>query len=315
MLDVHAVLHAAAQLLLSPAEPLHGVGTILDEVERRLADGQPEPGGPVPPASSPPTGRPPLALAALLDRHVLLGRTATPGCAGEIALTDAVLERVLAQSRPAGPALPVLAAAGRDVLRVERSRPGWHLNGTVRQAVWTPDAHQLAVFAIDEGDNDVLALVAVNTPGVQITAGAAPGSGRNVADLRFDDVTLPAVTPCPGEPAALADGLTVLSMADVIGASAWLTDRAHAEVTRHRAELQLGRAALDAAAAALTSPSPVRRQHDVSTAVLLVLPTCLRIAASAPDQGDPEVAKRVERVREQVLTLPAWHRHRLHALV
>lgn len=250
------------------------------------------------PAPSDP-GRP-VELRDLLD---LEGQRA-------LALTARIVARILPDAGPFGSVVPVLAAVGEAPLRAERSRPDWHLNGVARSVGWSPDVECLAVFAVDEGDNDVLALVAPDAARVEITQQAATGSGRVRADLRFDDVALPTVAPCPGTPAQLADGLTVLSMADVIDTVSGLLDR-----PGDHAELQLCRAALSTAAASLTSASVVRRQHDVSAAALLVLPTCLRLAAGARSQDDPGVAGRVQCIREQVLDLPAWHRQRLVALV
>lgn len=273
LLDLHAALHAASQLAEAALEP--------------SAD-----------------------LIELLVVHDGFGRTASSQLAGEIALTAQIVQRIDPSTASGGMTLPVMAAAGDRPLRVERSRPDWHLNGTVRGVAWSHGAERLAVFAIDEGDNDVLALVAPDAPRVEVTVRAASGSGRELADIHFDDVTLPDVAHCPGEPAALADGLTVLALADVIGAAGSLLE--HPET---HAELQLCRATLRAAAASLTSASVVRRQHDVSAAAVLVLPTCLRLAAEAPGQDDPDVFRRVQRVREHVLALPAWHRDRLLALV
>lgn len=285
MLDLHAVLHAASQLLASSVEPVVAPRADLEE---------------------------------LLLVHDELGRRAASGLAGEVVLAAGVVQRVVLASRPVGVVVPVQAAAGDEPLKAERSRPGWHLNGAARGVAWHPEAQQLAVFATDEGANDLVVLVDVDTPRVEITVSPATGSGRQQVDICFDDVPVSAVAHCPGESAALADGLTVLTMADVIGAAGWLLEPRHGVTwadARQRSELQLCRATLRTAAAALTSSSTVRRQHDVSAATLLVLPTCLRLAETAPDQDDPEVASRVQRIREQVLELPQWHRDRLVALV
>lgn len=317
MLDVHAVLHAVSHLLECSTEPVAGMDAILVDAARRLSlEGLV--GGPVPTRA----GRRPLVpradLAELLLAHDELGRTASSGLIGEIALTAGIVERVMG-SRRAGVAVPVQAIAGSEPLKVERSRPDWHLNGTARGVAWTPDVRLLAVFAIDEGDNDVLALVEVDAAQIARAVSRSAGSGRELVDIRFDDVPLPEVAHCPGEPSALADALAVLAMADVIGSAGWLLDPSRggavqADALRRQTELRLCRATLRAAAASLTS-STVRRQHDVSAAALLVLPTCLRLAETAPDHDDPEVARRVQRIREQVLDLPQWHRDRLLALV
>lgn len=318
MLDVHAVLHAASHLLDSSTEPVAGMDAILVEAARGLSCEEPV-GGPVPARGRRRPLVPRADLAELLLAHDELGRTASSGLAGEIALTAAIVGRVMT-SRPAGVVVPVQAIAGSEPLKVERSRPDWHLNGTARGVVWTPDVRLLAVFAIDEGDNDVLALVEVEAAQIERAVSPASVSGRELVDIRFDDVPLPEVAHCPGEPAALADALAVLAMADVIGAAGWLLDPSRggtiqADALQRQAELRLCRATLRAAAASLTSSSTVRRQHDVSAAALLVLPTCLRLAETAADQDDPEVARRVQRIREQVLDLPQWHRDRLVALV
>lgn len=310
MLGIHAVLHAVSHLLASSDEPAHGLGAILDDAERRLGLVGSPAGDSTPAVASTASQVPRADLAELLRAQEELGRMATPGLAGEMTLAARVVRRLLPPSEPVGLVAPIQAIAAGRPLKVERSRPDWHLNGTVRGVPWSPAVERLAVFGIDEGDNDVLALVAPRSPGVEITVVESSGSGRVLADISFDDVTLPTVVHCPGEPALLGDILTVLAMADVIGAVSWLLDRPDAH-----AELQLCRASLRAAAASLTSPSVVRRQHDVSAAALLVLPTCLRLAGGVPGQDDPEAARRVQRVREQVLALPAWHRDRLVALV
>lgn len=228
------------------------------------------------------------------------------------ALTAGVVRRILGSEVVLGSAVPILAGAGEESLRVERSRPGWHLTGTVQRVAWPAGVDRLAVFAIDEGDNDVLALLATDTPRVEITPSA---SRQDAVNVHFADVTVPAVTHCAGEPAALSDGLTVLAMAELIAAAARLLERAGGVNDSEQAELRLCRASLRAAAASVTSARVVRRQHDVSAAALLVLPTCLRLAEAAEDQDDPEVAKRVRLIREAVRTLPVWHRERLAALV
>lgn len=224
--------------------------------------------------------------AAMLDRYAELHATShllatTPHEATHDlddplgrALTARIVRRILPAGGPFGHVLPVLAAPGEKPLRVERSRPDWHLNGTVEGVAWDQDVELLAVFAVDEGDNDVLALIAPGTPGVGVTR-----VGQARADIRLDDVRLPAVTHCPGQPAVLADGLTVLAMAEAIDTM----DRSGDD-----ADLQLCRAALRAAAVSLDSPSSVRRQHDVSAAALVVFGASARLD---------------------------WHRERLVALV
>ncbi len=271
MLEIYAVLHAASQLL----------------TPRVLQ----------------------TDLAELLLVHEELGRAATSGLAGQMVLTAEIMERILPSLDPGGCAVPVLAAAGALPLRVERSRPGWHLNGMVLGVSWSPDAERLAVFAVDEGDNDILTVIPSDLARLEISAPVASDASRTTVDIRFDDVPLPGLTHCPGEPARLADALTVLAMADAVGAAGWLLEQPRAD-----AELQLSRATLQAAAASLTSTSVVRRQHDVSAAALLVLPMCLRVASEAASR-DRGTLRRVRRIHEQVQALPAWHRDRLLALV
>lgn len=178
------------------------------------------------------------------------------------AMTTRIVQRLMPEAGPLGRLLPILAGPGDAALKVERSRPGWHLDGALRGVAWDPDVDRLAVFAIDEGSNDVMALVEPGTTGVEISV-----VEQGTADIRFDDVTLPSVTSCAGEPALLADALTVLAMVKAVE-----------EVDRQDDdELRLGRVALRAAAASLDSPSVVRRQHDVSAAALLVFPASARL--------------------------------------
>jgi hypothetical protein len=207
-------------------------------------------------------------------------------------LTDEVVRAELPDHHPvAGSAVPVLVSRGRRALRVDRSRPGWHVTGAVDGVAWRDGASALLVLTVDEGDNEVVALVDVGTPGLAVDV-RADGS----ASVRCDDVAVAddRLVHRADVRERLADRLTVLSL------HAALEDaRASAGADRARVPLGLCAAATHAAAVATGSARPLVRQHEVSVAAVVTLTTCAALSVGVPGRDD----------------VLAWHRERLAPLV
>ncbi|MET0819416.1 MAG: hypothetical protein ABWY58_00500 [Aeromicrobium sp.] len=188
-----------------------------------------------------------------------------------------------------GPFAPVVSRAGARPLRVERSRPGWHLSG-VAAVPWSPAPRSLVVAGLDEGDNAVVALVELATEGV-----AAERVAGALATVRFEDVAVPEqrLAHAADAGAELRDRLTVLAL---MGAVDDAGDRAGSG--RSRADVDLCRAAVGVAVRSAGAGQPLVRQHDVSAAAVVVLLTCVRLGVVAEGLSD--------------LT---WHRERLAPLL
>ena len=243
--------------------------------------------------------------ADMIDRHAWIQATsARVGDAGAVLgepstrqtspslLAEQVAREVLGDAlddEVVGPFAPVTAAAGAPPLRVERSRPGWHLGGTAQGVPWAVVPRSLVVLGIDEGDNAVVALVDVAARGV-----AARPSGAGLATVRFDDVTVHdrRVAHARETGPALRDRLKVLALV----AAVQQMERRTTAVDRD--DVRLCRAAVGAAVRAASGARPLARQHDVSAAALVVLETCARLDISVDGVGEP-----------------SWHRERLAPLL
>ncbi|REK68945.1 hypothetical protein DX116_18980 [Aeromicrobium endophyticum] len=189
----------------------------------------------------------------------------------------------------AGPVAPVTAEGGAPPLRVERSRPGWHLTGIASCTPWSPVPRSLLVLGVDEGDNAVVALVATETSGVEVRHRAG------TAEVRFADVEVAErrVAHSADAGAALRERLTVFGL---LAALDRLDDGATTE--SERSDIELCRAAVGVAARSTRSGRPLARQHDVSAAAVVVLLTCARLGLAFDDVGRL-----------------AWHRERLAPLL
>jgi hypothetical protein len=219
--------------------------------------------------------------------HELAGRLASASLLAEQVAREELGEALVDEA--AGPFAPVTAEAGATPLRVERSRPGWHLLGTARSVPWAAVERSLVVLGIDEGDNAVVALVDVAAHGVGVES-----DGAGAATVRFDDVPVEdrRVTHARDAGAALRDRLTVLALlAAVERMEGRTTPAGHDDVA-------VCRAAVGAAVRASSSARPLVRQHDVSAAALVVLLTCARLDVRADGVGEPR-----------------WHRERLAPLL
>lgn len=170
-----------------------------------------------------------------VELPVLPPVTATP---------QGLLAEVLARVSPGrgGVVEPVLDVG----LKAERSRPGWLLSGLSRVNAPDQGATHLGVFAIDEGDNEVLAIVPVYRVGPHI-------------ELTDDDV----ITGLH-ERAKLADRLTIATLVGVL--SAGESPAGGAE----RLELALARASARSAMLSLDQPALTVRAKAVSAAVVCV---------------------------------------------
>lgn len=221
-----------------------------------------------------------------------------------------LMERLVA--RTAGPAaediVPALVSTGRPELRVERSRPGWQLSGTATvlapSRLTASDSAQLASFAIDEGDNEVLVIVAIGAPGVRVGPEAA-GVAR---DVSFSAVQLTDQDIFPGlhEYAVLRDQVAVHTLVGALQTAASLPAAA-----RWTDELALARASTRAAAQVAGRPQLMRRSTAVSAAVVQVMPSCRSIAATA----DPGSSAASVIDAAQAFLCPPWHLTRLAALL
>lgn len=238
--------------------------------------------------------------AEMIDRHAWIhaatalargtagrGRSVPSWPASSSPLAEQVVRDELGEAG-VGPVAPVTAEGDAPPLRVERSRPGWHLSGVARGVPWSPVPRSLLVLGVDEGDNAVLALVDVDAPGVQLR------HRLGAAEVSFDDVAVPArrVVHSADAGAALRERLTVL---DLLGALDGLEEGATTEVDRD--DVALCRAAVGVAVLTTASGRPLARQHDVSAAAVVVLLTGARLGLAA-DAGRL-----------------AWHRERLAPLL
>ncbi len=189
-------------------------------------------------------------------------------------LTDAIVRAELpAHDAVVGGVVPVLSSGGRRALRVERSRPAWHLSGDAGSVVWLEGARALLILTVDEGDNEVVALVDVDAAGV-----AVDHRVDRSASVRFADVAVPEgrLVHRPDVRERLADRLTVLSLQATLDEVAEVVDAMPSgpEADRARIELELCRAATHAAATATASGvPPLVRRHDVSVAAVVTLST------------------------------------------
>ena len=187
-------------------------------------------------------------------------------------LADAIVRAELpAHDAAAGSVAPVLSSGGRRALRVERSRPAWHLSGDAGSVQWRDGVRAVLVLTVDEGDNEVVALVDVDAPGVVVDHRVA-GS----ASVRFDDVAVPEarLVHRPDVRERLADRLTVLSLQSTLDEVAEVVDAMSSglDADRARVELELCRAATHAAAAATArAVPPLVRRHNVSVAAVVTL--------------------------------------------
>ncbi|MCW2831069.1 MAG: putative acyl-CoA dehydrogenase [Aeromicrobium sp.] len=275
--------------------------------------------------------------------HEQLGRAAAPHPVGSIALVTDVLARHAPEA--SGLTVPVLAATGRPSLLVERSRPGWRLAGTAEAVAWCADVERLAVFALDEGDNEVLALLPVGAAGVTIVERLLLDLSRSFVSIRFDDVELVETDVITGvaEQALLRDRLTGLAMADALGSADRLLEMTldHVKsreqfgtvvgsfqaVKHHAANMRVdaatSRSALVAALAVVDSPQVAERSRAISTAAAYVFPACSRLASTALQlhggmgfTWEHDLHVYLRRIKTQeALASPAWHRDRLIALL
>ncbi|MFI5425483.1 hypothetical protein [Aeromicrobium sp. UC242_57] len=156
-----------------------------------------------------------LAVASLADPHSFddgywpsaleRARAVVPGPVPQVEVPDIephdvspvaadgqIMSRVA--PRRSGVVVPVVDA----IAKVERSRPGWRLSGLPEQVALPAASTHLGVFAIDEGDNEVLAIVPV-------------GAVAAVVDLTEDNV----ITGLH-ERAWLMDRLAVAALVDVL---------------------------------------------------------------------------------------------------
>ncbi|KAA1373678.1 hypothetical protein [Aeromicrobium fastidiosum] len=218
------------------------------------------------------------------------------------ALGSALAPRGPASDDPA-PARPVddvsgtvIVMAGRRHLtvRAERSLPGWHLRGSAGRVAWSPDVREIVVLGVDEGDNEVVARVDVDAPGVRVR----PLDGTMV-EVGLDGVAVADghLRHCPDVRAAHADRLTVVELVRALG-------RCEASVTPlpddARIRLALCRFAVRAAALSVQSAVVLTRQHDVSAAAVVTIATCRRLGVEV-ELDDPEALD--------------WHRERLVPLI
>lgn len=244
----------------------------------------------------------------------------SPVLVGEIELTTAVLGARLT-SLPAG-LLPVVADRGQAPPRVERSRPGWRLDGAVSDVAWDPGTSHIAVFAVDEGDNEVVAVLEVAglAESGRLRAVHEVVGGRRIATVRLADVVLTEaqVVHVPGVRDRLSDRLAVLAGADALGAAAALLSRGGTAQSQDlRDTLMASRLVLMGAASAASMSSLVVSHHDVSAALVWVLGVCESVAAhrlAHPEKIEPATAARVDRIRLHAGLAP-WHRRRLVPLI
>lgn len=182
-------------------------------------------------------------------------------------------------------AVPVMAAADQPSVRGERSQPGWLFTGRAFGAGASLDCTHCAVFAIDEGDNEILGLVPVDTPGLTITS---------TGEVRCDGLRLSEADVITGEQerALLEDRLTLLGLGHMLRSAAESVTNASDQL-----ELALAGAAMDAATAVIDLTQVTQRSRGVSAAVTCVQPACVRIAGL--DERFPE----------------QWHQQRLVAFL
>lgn len=172
-------------------------------------------------------------------------------------------------------ATPVMATGGEASLQVERSRPGWRLTGSAEAVSQVAGSTHLAVFAVDEGDNEVLAFVPVDMAGVMISS-LAPD--RDLVAIRFVDVELTDDDVVLGrhERAVLADRITVAALAGILGSATRQGESASDPSLRW--EIAMAHAAMSAALAVIDEVEVTRRSRAVSAAVTIVVPVGDRIA-------------------------------------
>lgn len=197
-------------------------------------------------------------------------------------MTD-VLDRVAPECEVV--AVPVMAGADQPPVRAERSRPGWRFNGRATGGAVGPDNTHCAVFAIDEGDNEVLGLVRVDAAGLTISP---------TGEVRCDDLDLPEADVITGvhERALLEDRLTLIGLAHMLQSTvSSVSDLAD------RLELALAGAVMDSAAGVVDHAQVAVRSRGVSAAVTCVQPVCVRVAGL--DERFPEL----------------WHQQRLVAFL
>lgn len=221
-----------------------------------------------------------------------------------------LMERLVA--RAAGPAageiVPALVPTGRPELRIERSRPGWRLSGTASilgpSQLTVSGSARLASFAIDEGDNEVLVVVAIDAPGVRVGL-EAPDSVR---DVSFSAVELTDQDIVSGlhEYAVMRDQVAMHVLIGALQAAASLSPAG-----RWPDELALARASARAAAQVAGGAQLTRRSTAVSAAVVQVMPLCRSIAATA----DPGSSAASVIDAAQAFLCPPWHLTRLAALL
>lgn len=221
-----------------------------------------------------------------------------------------LMERLVARAAgtAAGEIVPVLVPTGRPELRIERSRPGWHLSGTASilapSRLTVSGSARLASFAIDEGDNEVLVIVAIDAPGVRLGL-EAPDSVR---DVSFSAVELSDQDIVSGlhEYAVMRDQVAMHVLIGALQAAVSL-----APAGRWTDELALARASTRAAAKVGGRPQLMRRSTAVSAAVVQVMPLCRSIAATA--EPGSSAASVIDAA--QAFLCPPWHLTRLAALL
>ncbi|MBD8605573.1 hypothetical protein IFT73_01785 [Aeromicrobium sp. CFBP 8757] len=240
----------------------------------------------------------PARRAAMIDLHAWLHAVSLvvdDGLAGTSCVLPSVADLAVAVVGDAlptvvleGPVVPVMAMQGRPSLRAERSRPAWLLSGVADDVPWAGGVSALVVLAVDEGDNEVVALVDVNAPGVRVVHRAGGSTSVHLDEVAVSE---PRLAHRPEARAALADRMTVLRLARAI---------ARADGGQARVDLELCGAATHAAAVSALSAStrPLTRQHDVSAAAVVTLSTL----GASHEHG---------RTADDL----AWHRERLAPLV
>lgn len=193
-----------------------------------------------------------------------------------------------------GAAVIVMAGRRHRTVRAERSLPGWHLRGSAARVAWSPDVRELVVLGVDEGDNEIVARVEVDAPGVRLRS-----VGSTMVEVTLDGVAVDddGLRHRPDVRASHADRLTVIELASAVG-------RCEASVAAFpddvRVELALCRSAVHAAAVSVQSAIPLTRQHDVSAAAVVTIATCHRLGVEV-DLDDPDAL--------------GWHRERLVPLI
>ena len=191
-------------------------------------------------------------------------------------------------------AVIVMAGLRHRTVRAERSSPGWHLHGSARGVAWAPEVGEIVVLGIDEGDNEIVAHVDVDAPGVRVKP-----MGGAMVEVVLDGVAVDErrLRHSPDVRAALADLLTVVELDRALDACEASAVPAPDDV---RIRLALCRSAVHAAAVSVQAAVVLARQHDVSAAAVVTIATC-RLVGVEVELDDPDALD--------------WHRERLVPLI